>query len=74
VARYKGFGNAPTVRELRTFEDPHSRGEVVDSSGGLQRSSQDGGRGDQIVCEGVVEITLLETNNHASISHLQDGD
>lgn len=42
----------------RTFEDADSSAEVVDSTGGLEGSGDDGGRGDKIVGESVVEVTL----------------
>lgn len=39
---------------LRTLEDPHGGGEVVDPPGGLKCGGADAGRGDKIVGEGVV--------------------
>lgn len=44
---------------MRTFEDPHRGREVIDSPGGPQRGGDDGGRGHEIVGEGVVQVPLL---------------
>jgi hypothetical protein len=45
---------------VRTLEYPDSRGEVVDTPGGADSGGEDGGRGDQIVCETVVQISLCK--------------
>lgn len=45
----------------RTFEDSDGSGEVVDTAGSLQGSSDDGGGGDEIVGEGVVQVALGES-------------
>lgn len=42
----------------RTLEDPDSGGEVVDTAGRLQGSSKDLNGGNEIVGEGVVEVSL----------------
>ena len=47
-----------SVIVLRTLEDPYSGREVIDSSRSFQRSSEDRGRRDEIVCESVVQISL----------------
>lgn len=41
-----------------TFENPDSRSEVVDSPRSFEGGGYDHGRGDQIVREGIVEVTL----------------
>lgn len=41
-----------------TFKDADGGGEVVDPSCGLQRCDDDGGGGDEVVGEGVVEVAL----------------
>lgn len=41
-----------------TFKDPDRGGVVVHPAGSAQSSGDDRGRGDEIVCEGVVEISL----------------
>lgn len=41
-----------------TLEDAHGGREVVDPPGGPERGRADGGRGDQIVGEGVVQVAL----------------
>jgi len=41
-----------------TFEDSHRGREVVDSPGGPQRGGDDGGRGHEVVGEGVVQVPL----------------
>jgi len=46
--------------DIRTLEDPHGSWVVVDSSCGLQRSCENRWRGDEIVCEGIVKVTLFE--------------
>lgn len=43
---------------LRTFKDADGSGKVVDSAGGLEGSGDDGGGGDEIVGEGVVQVAL----------------
>ena len=42
----------------RTLENADGGGKVVDPPGGLEGSGDDGGRGDEIVGEGVVEVAL----------------
>ena len=42
----------------RTLEYPDGGGEVVDAPGGSEGSDDDAGRGDEIVGESVVEVTL----------------
>ena len=42
----------------RTLEYPHSSRVVVDSAGGLEGGGDDGGRGDEVVGEGVVQVAL----------------
>ena len=44
---------------LRTLEDSDSRGEIVDAPGGLESGSDDRGRGNEIVGEAVVQVSLL---------------
>lgn len=44
--------------EFRTLEDPDSGGEVVDSPRSPEGSGNNGGRGDEIVGEGVVQVAL----------------
>jgi len=51
-----------SVIVLRTLEDPYSGREVIDSSRSFQRSSEDRGRRDEIVCESVVQISLKLEN------------
>ena len=41
-----------------TFKDPYGCGEIVDSSGCPKSRRNDGRRGDEIVGESVVQITL----------------
>lgn len=41
-----------------TFKHPHSSGVIIYASRGPQRGSDDGGGGDEIVGEGVVEVAL----------------
>ena len=41
-----------------TLEDPHGSWVVIDTSGGLQGGDEDGWRWDEIVGEGIVEVTL----------------
>jgi hypothetical protein len=41
-----------------TLEDPDGGGEVVDSPRGTQGGRDDGGRGDEVVGEGVVQVAL----------------
>lgn len=43
---------------LDTLEDTDGSGVVVHTAGGLKSSDDDGGRGDEIVGEGVVQVTL----------------
>jgi hypothetical protein len=43
---------------LETLEDADSGSKVVDPPGSLESSDDDGGRGNEIVSEGVVEIAL----------------
>lgn len=45
-------------REMHTLEDSDRSGEVVDAAGGAESGNDDGGRGDEIVCEGVVQVAL----------------
>ena len=42
----------------RTLEDPDGGGVVVDSPGSPEGGGEDGGRGDEIVGEGVVQVAL----------------
>lgn len=49
-------------KTTRTFENPDSRGEVVDTPGGAERSSKHGWRGDEIVGEAVVQVALAHVN------------
>lgn len=42
----------------RTLKDSHGGGEVVDAAGGLKSGDDDGGRRDEIVGEGVVQVAL----------------
>ena len=42
----------------RTLENPDSGGEVVDTPGGTESGGDDGRRGDEIVGEAVVQVTL----------------
>jgi hypothetical protein len=44
---------------LRTLEDSDSRGEIVDAPGGLESGGDDRGRGDEIVGEAVVQVSLF---------------
>ena len=43
---------------LDALEDAHGGGEVVDAAGGAQGGGDDRGRGDEVVGEGVVEVSL----------------
>ena len=43
---------------LHTLENSDSRGEVVDTPGGAESSSDDGRGGDKIVGEAVVQVSL----------------
>jgi hypothetical protein len=45
-------------RQKRTLEYPDGGGEVVDAAGGSEGSDDNAGRGDEIVGESVVEVTL----------------
>lgn len=47
----KGFGGF-------TFKDPDCGGIVIDSASGSESGFDDGGGGDEIVCECVVEVSL----------------
>ena len=47
-----------TQFQVRTFENADSSSKVVDSPGGLEGGGDDGGRGDEVVGEGVVEVAL----------------
>jgi hypothetical protein len=51
----------------RTLKDPYGSREVVDSPRSLQRSSNDRGRGDEIVCEGIVQVSLSTYDDQQSI-------
>lgn len=42
----------------RTLEDADGSGKVVDAAGGLEGGGNDGGRGDEIVGKGVVQVAL----------------
>lgn len=42
----------------RTLEDAHRGGEVVDPPGSPESSGQDGGGGNKVVGEGVVQVAL----------------
>lgn len=44
---------------MHTLEDADGGSKVVDTTGGLQSGGDDGGGGNQVVGEGVVEVTLL---------------
>jgi hypothetical protein len=44
----------------RTLKNSDSRGEVVDTSGSADSSSDDRGRGNEIVGEAVVQVSLSE--------------
>ena len=46
------------IPRAHTFEDTDSGGVIVDSSCGSQSGSNDGGGGDKIVGEGVVQVAL----------------
>lgn len=50
----------------RTLEDTNGGGEVVDPSSGFESSDDDGGRGDEIVGEGVVQIALRRDNQQVT--------
>jgi len=43
---------------LRTLENSDSRGEVVNAPGSAESGGDDGGRGDEIVGEAVVQVSL----------------
>lgn len=43
---------------LRTLENSDSRGEVVHTPGGTEGGGDDGGRGDKIIGEAVVQVSL----------------
>ena len=45
----------------RTLKNSDSRGEVVDTPGSADSGGEDGGRGDEIVCEAVVQISLRKS-------------
>lgn len=55
------------VVDERTLEDSDGSGEVVDSTGGLEGGNNDRRSGNEIVGEGVVQVTLL----HNSIRRLR---
>lgn len=55
------------VADERTLEDSDGSGEVVDSAGGLEGGNDDRRGGNEIVGEGVVQVTLL----HNSIRRLR---
>ena len=42
-----------------TLEDADSGGEVVDAAGSLESGSENGGGGDEIVGESVVQVALI---------------
>jgi hypothetical protein len=44
--------------DLQSLENTDGSGVVINASGGLEGSSNDGGRGNEIVAEGVVQSTL----------------
>lgn len=50
------------VEAGRTLEDSDGSGEVVDSTGGLEGGNDDRGSGNEIVGEGVVQVTLLHNS------------
>lgn len=54
----RGGDELMTQYSGRTFENADSSSKVVDSPGGLEGSGDDGGRRDEIVGEGVVEVAL----------------
>ena len=41
-----------------TFKYPHSSREIIDAASGSQGGDEDGGGGDEVVGEGVVEVSL----------------
>ena len=47
-----------TMCGRRTLEDADGSGEVVDSPGSAESGGEDGGGGDEIVGEGVVQVAL----------------
>lgn len=51
---------------LRTLEDSDSRGEIVDAPGGLESGGDDRGRGDEIVGEAVVQVSLFHCQTAVS--------
>ena len=46
----------------RTFKDADGSGEVVDTTGSAEGSNDHGWGGDEIVGEGIVQVTLLPSN------------
>lgn len=46
----------------RTLKDADGSSKVVDPSGGLEGSSNNGGGGDEIVGKGVVQVALASGN------------
>ena len=46
------------IGETRTLEDTDSRGEVVDTPGSAESGGDDGGGGNEIVGEAVVQVAL----------------
>lgn len=50
---------SPKVDVRRTLEDSDGSGEVVDSASGLEGGNDDRRGGNEIVGEGVVQVTLL---------------
>lgn len=53
-----GRGVVGTSKTGHTLENSHSRREVVDAARGAKSGGDDGGRGDEIVGEAVVEVPL----------------
>jgi hypothetical protein len=50
--------------ETHTLEDSDSRGEVVDTPGSAESGGDDGGGGNEIVGEAVVQVTLCSSQMH----------
>ena len=48
------------IGETRTLEDTDSRGEVVDTPGSAESGGDDGGGGNEIVGEAVVQVALYD--------------
>jgi hypothetical protein len=53
------------IGETRTLEDTDSRGEVVDTPGSAESGGNDGGGGDEIVGEAVVQVALCDSQQCA---------